>query len=967
MKWLAQRVTAASDGRLQLEGVSGSLYGPMYFARLKVKSENARVVVKQLSLQWGLVRLWRPELMISSLDAADVDIEITSSQSSSAAPTTDFRWPLLLRLKQTHIERLRVSVRRQPVVFREVQLSGRLNEKDVHFNLQANDGALRLAGGLALERAHSFQLAADLSQLDLAALAALPTTAINLSLKSQGTLSPLDVSLDWHTRESRFNGQALSSNGHVLWTQRHVPQVEMELRLAENRIHAAGAFGDPGDELAWGVSLPRLAQFGRGFAGRLHAAGRLRGSIADPAVTFELAADDILLFSEHKLKKIQGHGRFGAGANDPFAASIAVEGYRGPGSVLDQAEVNVSGTRSAHRIAISARSRGLQFAAAARGGWSGEYWRGEIVRLANQGTQPLALQSPAKLVLARNQIDLSQARFNVAGGELTLARLIREGAVLRTQGWARGIQFSRVLPFLPKFTVPLRASLLLDAQWDLTIGDTVEGMFKLVRTRGDIVLGSNPDLALGLTEFAIDARAERNRIRLGLNAMGQELGRLNAGGELTLVRRNGSWALQPNAPLALAANAHIPSLAWLGKFSAAPLTLGGALDIDLKAAGTFAQPQWRGNVRGYRLACKFPEQGLDWRGGTLAAEFDGSRLQVRQFGIQAGEGKIQIDGWIGVAGTAGDLMLTATRALVSRTANREIIATGGVRVGLRDRRLDAGGDIRVDRARIDLPKQEGPTLSDDVMVVGRQQPAVMHAPLPFTPRVNVNIDFGDRFYIKGQGIDARVTGRVGLSATDAGLPVAHGEVRVAEGTYSAYGQRLQIDKGILTFNGPVDNPALDILALRKNQQVQAGVAITGTALSPVIKLVSTPDVPDSEKLAWLVLGRGLNQASGKDFDLLSAAASSLLSRGESISLQSKIAQRIGVDEFKLSGEGGLENALVTLGKRVSSDIYVAYQRSLSGTTNAFTVKYTLTPRWSVQTQTSSTDTALDLLYTLSFD
>jgi translocation and assembly module TamB len=281
--------------------------------------------------------------------------------------------------------------------------------------------------------------------------------------------------------------------------------------------------------------------------------------------------------------------------------------------------------------------------------------------------------------------------------------------------------------------------------------------------------------------------------------------------------------------------------------------------------------------------------------------------------------------------------------------------------------LEITGDIRIDRARIDLPKKEGPTLSNDVVVVGREQPPSRQSSLPFTPQVKVNIDFGDRFFLKGQGVDARLTGRIALNATETGLPVARGEVRVAEGSYAAYGQRLQIDKGVLTFNGPIDNPALDILALRKNQQVQAGVAITGTVLNPVVKLVSIPEVPDSDKLAWLVLGHGLDQAGGKDFDLLNAAASSILARGESVSLQSQIAGRAGLDEFRVSGQGQLEDTIVTLGKKLSSDVYVAYQRSVSGTTNVFTVKYKLSQRWSVQTQNSPTGTAADLLFTFAFD
>ena len=83
-----------------------------------------------------------------------------------------------------------------------------------------------------------------------------------------------------------------------------------------------------------------------------------------------------------------------------------------------------------------------------------------------------------------------------------------------------------------------------------------------------------------------------------------------------------------------------------------------------------------------------------------------------------------------------------------------------------------------------------------------------------------------------------------------------GSIRTVRGTYFAFGQRLDIDRGQLIFDGPLDNPGLDIVALRRNLAVEAGVAVTGTVKVPVIQLTSNPPVPDSEKLSWLVLGQG---------------------------------------------------------------------------------------------------------------
>ena len=65
------------------------------------------------------------------------------------------------------------------------------------------------------------------------------------------------------------------------------------------------------------------------------------------------------------------------------------------------------------------------------------------------------------------------------------------------------------------------------------------------------------------------------------------------------------------------------------------------------------------------------------------------------------------------------------------------------------------------------------------------------------------------------------------------LPLrAVGNVRVTQGsTYTAFGRKLNIENGFFTFNGPVANPGINILAMRRNQQVEAGVQVTGTVNS----------------------------------------------------------------------------------------------------------------------------------------
>jgi translocation and assembly module TamB len=178
----------------------------------------------------------------------------------------------------------------------------------------------------------------------------------------------------------------------------------------------------------------------------------------------------------------------------------------------------------------------------------------------------------------------------------------------------------------------------------------------------------------------------------------------------------------------------------------------------------------------------------------------------------------------------------------------------------------------------------------------------------------------------------------------------------------------------LTFNGPYDNPSLNILALRKRPEgdqltetnVEAGVEIRGTAQTPVAKLVSTPSVPDSEKLSWLVLGHGLEGTSGNEAGVLSAAAAALLGGKGGGGFTSRLASSLGVDELGLSQAKGLESTVVTVGKRISSRAYLSFEQGATTATSLVKLRYKLNPRITLQFQTG-TNTALDVLYSWAFD
>ncbi|HJV10132.1 MAG TPA: translocation/assembly module TamB domain-containing protein, partial [Burkholderiales bacterium] len=225
----------------------------------------------------------------------------------------------------------------------------------------------------------------------------------------------------------------------------------------------------------------------------------------------------------------------------------------------------------------------------------------------------------------------------------------------------------------------------------------------------------------------------------------------------------------------------------------------------------------------------------------------------------------------------------------------------------------------------------------------------------------------DNLVVQGYGYDGRVTGLVDLATTTDGELRAFGRVQAVRATFLAYGQRLDVDPGVLIFDGPLDNPTLQITAWRRNQAVEAGVQITGTARAPSVNLVSQPPVSEGERLSWLVLGRPPSSATQADLGLLQAAAGALLAGGESVPLDRRIARRFGLDELTLRGSAELTDRVVAVGKRLSNRLYLSYEQGIGAVaSNLIKLDYALGRRWTLRAETGSSSGG-GLFYRYSWD
>lgn len=828
-------------------------------------------------------------------------------------------------------------------------------------------GELALSGELSLAGSQAFHAEGKLARFDPSRLGDYPAALFNGSLSASGHLSPQpEAQLQFATSDSRFRGHRLHGSGKARATAERIWDSDIALELGSNRLSARGAFGAAGDGMDWRLEGKDLAAFAAKLGGELRASGRLEGTIAEPSGTVRAQGRNLVWAGEHRLGEISVEGRLERGIDAPLALTATVRDYRAAALRVDTASLTATGRRSEHQLNLAARNQAIDARAALAGGWNAATgWSGRILGLDNSGRYAAALQAPARLAFKGTDFSLGEAALSVARGTLRIDQFARRGGAMSGSGTLSGIDTGYLLGLVER-PLGVSSTLTLAGKWRFALAEKINGELELQREQGDLSVLSEPVTALGLSRLALTATVADDSLSAQLDAAAAVIGGISGNVRTTLARDGALLGLPGNAALSFDAALDAPSLAWVTPLLGGRMALDGSVKGRIGAQGTVAQPRLNGSIAADGLKFEYPEQGINLKGGRLRARLQENALILEQFMLRGGDGAIEGNG--SVAWESGKasarIALKADKLEVIRRLDRHLVLSGTAESTFADKRVHAIASLKTDKGEIVLPAADAPTLSSDVVVLGRDGETGKKSPA-FASDIELDLDLGEHFQLKGRGIDARLGGAVKVRAASGVPATASGSIRVAQGNYSAYGQRLVIDRGVLNFAGPLDNPGLNIVALRKQQTVEAGVAIRGTALAPQISLVSNPSVPDSEKLSWLVLGRGMDDANRTDLALLQTAASALLARGESISLQTRIAHAAGLDELSLSGSGGLESTALTLGKRLSSRAYLTFEQGLAAATNLVKIDYTLTPRLSLRAQTG-TESALDAFYTFSF-
>ena len=799
----------------------------------------------------------------------------------------------------------------------------------------------------------ALELSAWLPQADLSldGRLALDLRQVEGAPAAKVVLEPLEIAYD---------ELQVTATGDLAWSPQRMAIDDLQV-VADGNHLTVSAFME-GEELGaqWQLQAPRLATLGEGFGGQLSSTGRVEGSLKEPRARISLRGQGVvvpgLTLDTVELSAQPQHQGQDQDQTD-HQIHLAVAGLSVGDTQVDRVDVDLTGALEQHTLAVDAAMQEESLTLRLSGGYQDESWRGrfETLTLDTSVVGRWQMQEPTTAVYTPDAVTLDPLCLHQRDSHLCLSAAQSIDQALQVNVELEHFPLHRFNEHWPAGT-GIRG--WLDGHAQVTLAD--EGPLWQAEFRSD-------DGHLLYAEIEDELETFPYGLRLSSRGDATEW---QADGEF-IVDEQGTVrfdvAINPEDDQRLRGevNARFVDLSWLDMFANPASDIGGELEIDLDIGGVVSQPVMEGDIRLQQFTAYVAPLGIQLEDGHLQGRFHPTGLWEISGGIRSGEGSLSLDSTIDLSdpqnwgvefATAGD------RLLVIDTPEIRSLASADLRGRLNAERGIVNGRIGIAETRIrlvELPAgQDTITLSDDVVLYPPDDD--VEAIPPYDLIANVDVVIEDEIDFEGYGLSARADGRLSAHYRTGRPMTAEGRFAVIEGRYRAYGQNLNIERGEVYFNGPLDNPAIDIRASRTIRDVTAGIQLGGRVQSLTSSIYSDPPMAPSDAMAFLLTGRPLSGASHEEANMLLSAVATLgVEHGEVIT--GGIQSAFGLDTFAIEGGETVQDTALVIGKNLTPKLLISYSEKLFERASTVTLSYELTRRTTVQAE-SGEGQSIDIIF-----
>ncbi len=764
-----------------------------------------------------------------------------------------------------------------------------------------------------------------------------------------------DITIDFSNLGGKLRGAAASGGGRLSHSRTTWTFENVRVGLGRASFAVDGLLSERMD-LHFNIAADDLSLLAPDSRGQLKASGTIRGTPGDPVVVATAHASKI----QHEgigLERLDTDIDFDTHPDHESRVEARLQKLTYQNRTFDDVAVALSGKPASYALRLDARALGLALSARAAGPFSQGVFDAELHSLVITGTGSLRLElaKPTGLKLSR-----AEARLDwlcLSGTPVSLCA----DANWTPDEWSTTVSASQ----LPIATLTAGMTPSVDYQGTININARAFAM------RDEAVQGS---ARLELTDAQLSHRLLSHRVehaKLGSGVIGITATRATLTGEARLENGEvgtieGHFEAQRQAPQWQSMpvrgefHAHTAELGLISLYMPEIDRAAGDLTADIRIGGTFGTPLLDGSVkisggevdfyqvnlglRQLEMEARLTDNGLDFKGATRIGSGTSTAEGHIEWHDSLPRGKFALQG-------SNLRVVDVPEALIDASPDLEFAVDG--------HRIDVTGTVKVPAAKIEPKDLTGAVRSSsDEVIVGSEEEDPANR---FEVVTNVTLSLGEHVNIHTQGLTGRLTGNISVRSGYDAVTRATGELSVEEGKYVAYAHNMDIRRGRLIFTGgPVDDPGIDIQAVRKFPDVTAGVNVRGTLLQPRLSFFSEPSLAQSEIVSLLLSG-SLSTTTAPTHPNGAASNAALVQGGAM--LAAEVGQYVGIQNVGVESDLLTNDTSLVLGRYLSPRLYVSYGISLTEQLNTLKLRYSLGDHWVVRTEFGQARGA-DLIYSI---
>ncbi|CNJ10002.1 Family of uncharacterised function (DUF490) [Yersinia aldovae] len=771
-----------------------------------------------------------------------------------------------------------------------------------------------------------------------------------------------ELTLDGNVKQNRVTARgSLTGNAAGQW---HIPGIN--LALGRNRLDVKGDLNDHW-QLDANIDAPQLDGALPGLGGVVKGALKLRGNLKAPQLLADLTANR-LQWQELTINRIKVDGDVRSTDQIQGQLAVRVEQLKQADLVVSLLTLDARGSEKQHQLRLNMQGEPLSGQLALDGSFDRQQqrWRGNLNNTRFDtpvGEWRLSRAIALDYQDAAQRITIGPHCWLNPNAELCVPRAIEAGPSGQASVVLNRFDLAMIKPFLGP---------------DTTLSGVFTGRADVSWKAG----GSLPDARVSLSGNGVKVQqvVQGNTLPIAFETLNLNGGLVNGqvrADWLVKLVNNGQFSGQvqvadPEGRRNLSGNIAISniSLAMINPILSDGEKAAGSLNANLRLGGNAKNPLVFG-----RLALDNVDLDGSWMPfniteGRLVMNFDGMTSTLDGL-IRTSQGQLNL------AGDADWRDINAWRARIAAKGNKlRVTVPPMVRIDVSPdivfeatpQLFTLNGSVDIPWARItvqEVPESAVGVSPHEVMLNNDLKP-INPSSTSIPINSNLVIHVGNDVRLNAFGLKARLQGDLKMVQDQRGLGL-NGQINIPSGSFRAYGQDLIVNKGILLFSGPPDQPLLNIEAIRNPDAtangVTAGVRVTGMADAPRLEIFSDPAMSQQEALSYLLRGQGLGN-SGTDSGMMT---SMLVGMGvaQSGKLVGKIGEAFGVSNLALDTQGVGDSSQVVVSGYVTKDLQVKYGVGIFDSLATLTLRYRLMPRLYLEA-VSGIDQALDVLYQFEF-